>query len=78
MPDAYSHVTVSPADAFFSETAGEFLLPYDVVRTSHDPERTLLEFLQSTYEAAADTGAWKRESLECPLGKPRIPRIPGE
>jgi len=78
MPEAYSQVTVSPAEAFFSETAGEFILPYDVVRTSQDPERTLLEFLQSTYEAAADTGAWKREPLECPLGKPRIPRIPGE
>jgi len=43
-----------------------FLLPYEVVRTAHDRDATLLEFLQSTYEAAAITGSWDRDALERP------------
>jgi len=44
---------------------GEFFLPYDVVRLSKNPEETLLEFMQSTYEAAAITANWNRKELEC-------------
>jgi len=44
-----------------------FILPYDTVRNSESPDQTLLEFLQSTYEAAADLGKWDRRSLERPL-----------
>jgi hypothetical protein len=50
-------------------------LPYDAVRLSDNPEATLLAFLQSTYDAAADLGRWDRAALECApgaLGKPRI------
>jgi hypothetical protein len=65
---------VRPQAAFFSDTLGEFILPYDAVRTSADPETTLLEFLQSTYEAAADGAGWDRAALECALGEPRSPR----
>jgi hypothetical protein len=43
---------------------GEFLLPYDAVRESPDPEEKLLQFLQSTYEAAANTAHWDRGKLE--------------
>jgi Family of unknown function (DUF5996) len=43
---------------------GEFLLMYDVVRLSANPENTLLDFLQSTYEAAANLGKWPRADLE--------------
>ena len=43
---------------------GEFLLHYEDVRTAPDPEYILLEFLQSTYDAAANTGNWDRGSLE--------------
>ena len=43
-----------PAAASFSTALGEFLLPYDAVRTATSPDETLLEFLQSTYEAAAN------------------------
>ena len=51
-----------------------FLLPYDVVRTSDDPERTLLAFLQASYEAAANSAQWDRTSLECDQGLPGVPR----
>lgn len=43
---------------------GEFVLPYEVVRSADSPEETLTAFLQSTYEAAASTGDWDRVALE--------------
>jgi hypothetical protein len=60
---------VRPAAAFFSKELGEFLLPYDSVRTARDPEAALMEFLQSTYAAAADLAKWDRRTLECDLGQ---------
>ncbi len=66
--------TVQPAGAFYSEALGEFLLPYETVRIAADPDAALLSFLQSTYEAAAVTGAWDRAALECPQGRPCLPR----
>jgi hypothetical protein len=50
------------------------LLPYEAVRTATDPEATLLAFLQSTYEAAADAADWDRDALECAQGVPCVPR----
>ena len=47
---------MKPAAALFSRELGEFLLPYDAVRTARDPDAALMEFLQSTYAAAADLG----------------------
>jgi hypothetical protein len=44
------------------------------VRTAGDPEQALMDFLVSTYEAAANLGKWDRAALECPLGQPGIPR----
>ena len=44
-------------------------MPYEAVRTAAEPDATLLEFLQSTYEAAALGGDWDRAALECPLGE---------
>ncbi len=72
-PAGFKTAAVQPAEASFSETLGEFLLPYDVVRLSPDPDATLLAFLQSTYEAAADAGRWERSALECSLGVPGVP-----
>ena len=63
-PDGYRDVAVRPADASFSDELGEFVLPYEAVRTALDPDALLLEFLQSTYEAAADSATWDRRSLE--------------
>src|SRR5882757_3159820 len=73
-PAGYRAVKARPDTAFFSETLGEFILPYDAVRTSDDPDKTLLAFLQSTYEAAANTAKWDRDALECPLGQPGVVR----
>jgi hypothetical protein len=73
-PEGFGTSRVRPAAAFFSQDLGEFLLPYDTVRTAADPDAALLEFLQSTYEAAANLAHWNRASLECPLGKPGVPR----
>ena len=49
-------------------------MPYRVVLESADPEATLMEFLESTYRAAADLAGWDRAALECPVGRPLQPR----
>lgn len=69
-PDGFAEARVKPAEAFFSKTLGEFLLPYDAVRTARDPDAALMEFLSSTYVAAADLGNWDRAALECAVGEP--------
>ncbi len=63
-PDGFSDATVRPAAARYDGALGEFLLPYEAVRTAPDPRRVLLEFLNSTYQAAADLGRWDRAALE--------------
>lgn len=68
-PPGYDTASIRPAAAFFSKELGEFILPYDAVRNSGDPDATLLDFLQSAYVAAADCAKWDRAALECPLGK---------
>src|SRR5215471_5899133 len=68
-PDGFAAATVKPKKAFFSKELGEFLLPYDAVRTARDPDAALMEFLQSTYAAAADLAKWDRKTLECKLGQ---------
>jgi hypothetical protein len=73
VPDGFAGRSVKPAAARFEQTLGEFLLPYESVRTSADPQEDLTSFLQSTYEAAADLAEWDRQALECDLGIPRIP-----
>jgi len=73
-PPGFRTAPVRPDAAFFSEALGEFILPYDAVRTAATPEQALLEFLQSTYEAAANAAKWDRNSLECALGQPGVVR----
>lgn len=68
-PGNFREFPVRPADAFYSTEMGEYLLPYEAVRRAADPDRVLLEFLQSTYEAAAETGHWDRASLERTSGR---------
>jgi hypothetical protein len=72
-PDGFSETKVQPAAARFDRALGEFVLDYDAVRTAPDPERALLDFLESTYRAAADGAQWD-PSLECSPGEPRVPR----
>ena len=73
-PEGFRTARVRPEAAFFSDALGEFILPYDAVRTAAQPEQALLEFLQSTYEAAADAAKWDRDALECAPGKPGVVR----
>ena len=74
-PAGFRSARVRPEAALFSEAAGEFILPYDAVRTAAQPDQALLEFLQSTYEAAANAAKWDRDALECPLGQPGVVRV---
>ena len=69
--DGFGVAAVKPKEAFFSKELGEFLLPYDAVRTARDSDAALMEFLQSTYVAAADLAKWDRKMLECGLGEKR-------
>ena len=66
-PAGFAEAKVAPAAARYNRNLGEFVLPYDAVRESADPDSTLLDFLQSTYEAAAGLGGWDREALELRL-----------
>ncbi len=63
-PEGYRTAHVEPAEAFYDESLGEFILPYEVVRAAVDPGSTLLSFLDTSYAAAADTGGWDRAALE--------------
>ncbi len=63
-PEGFAEAKVRPAEAFWHGDLGEFFLPYDVMRAAADPDAMLMEFLQSTYEAAADAAGWDREALE--------------
>jgi hypothetical protein len=63
-PAGFAAASVRPGAAFYSGELREFILPYDVVRQADSPDDTLLEFLQSTYETAADLARWDRAALE--------------
>jgi hypothetical protein len=63
-PPGFGEVPVRPAAAYYHQQMGEFVLPYEAARTAPDPEAAILDFLQSTYEAAADTAKWDRKALE--------------
>ena len=74
VPDGFGEAQVAPRSAQFNTDLGEFLLPYDAVRLADDPDATLMQFLQSTYDAAATLGHWDRGTLECEMGEPLRPR----
>lgn len=63
-PAGFADAPVGPEGAFYSKDYGEFVLPYERVARAASPDDTLLEFLQSTYEAAATLGGWDRAALE--------------
>src|SRR5690606_34592798 len=75
-PPGFSEAKVGPLGARWDSDLMEFILPYDQVRTSGSPREDLLEFLESTYVAAAELGAWDREQLEWKPGeRPPIGRF---
>jgi hypothetical protein len=67
-PPGFTVAKVEPASARFDAQLGEFLLSYEAVQASADPDSDLLRFLQSTYEAAANLAHWERARLERPQG----------
>ena len=67
-PPGYRDADVEPDEARWDNDLAEFVLPYEVVRTATEPDGVLLAFLQSTYNAAAETAAWDRAALERPNG----------
>ena len=75
-PAGFSEAPVGPEGATWSAAMGEWLLPYELVRSADDPQAVLLRFLQSTYRAAADLGHWDG-ALECSFGAPGQPRAVG-
>jgi len=76
-PAGFAEVPVMPSVAFYSADLREFILPYDAVRQAENPDQFLLEFLQTTYEAAASLANWDRKSLERSLPDPALTR-PGD
>ncbi|WP_192242737.1 DUF5996 family protein [Mesorhizobium silamurunense] len=75
-PSGYRAATVRPDAAFWHDGLSEFILPYDAVQPAADPDDTLMAFLVSAYEAAAELGGWDRDLLECASEQPRRVRRP--
>ena len=73
-PVGFAAAKILPDAAYYDESLGEFLLPYDAIRRAADPEASLMSFLESTYRAAADLADWDTAALECAVGQPRRPR----
>ena len=65
-PEGYGEARLNTAEGFYDTNVGQFILPYDAVRQSSDPDALLLGFLQETYAAAADLARWDRKALERP------------
>ena len=75
-PDGFASARIEPEGAAWSAAMGEWLLPYERVRSAADPDAAVLRFLETTYRAAADLARWDR-SLDCAIGVPRRPRPVG-
>jgi Family of unknown function (DUF5996) len=74
-PAGFRDQQVTPG-AYFDAKLGEFVLPYDTVRAAANPDALLLDFLSTTYTAAAEAGHWDRAALECTMGAPAVVRRP--
>jgi hypothetical protein len=65
-PPGFAGAPIAPLGAHYSDKLREFVLPYEAARRTASPDAAVLEFLQSSYEAAANLGRWPREALERP------------
>ena len=63
-PAGFSAAAIRPDGAVYNASLREFILPYDLVRQAESPDAMLLDFLQSSFEAAASLGAWDRSMFE--------------
>ena len=67
-PPGFNLASVGPDGAYYETQMREWFLPYELVRSSADPDHAVLEFLQSSYEAGANLAKWDRAALERPAG----------
>jgi Family of unknown function (DUF5996) len=67
-PPGFDVASVAPAGAYYHREMREWFLPYELVRTSSDPDQAILDFLQTSYEAGANLAKWDRAALERPVG----------
>jgi hypothetical protein len=65
-PAGFPEATVQPEGAYYHSELREFILPYEALRLAPNPEKSLLQFFQTTYEAGASLGRWDRQALERP------------
>jgi hypothetical protein len=63
-PQGFKDYPILPPEAFYHKEMREFILPYDIVRKSDSPDKVLMSFLESTYEAEAISANWDRSALE--------------
>jgi hypothetical protein len=63
-PDRFASAAIRPSGAAWSDAAGEFLMSYDTARAEADPARAILEFFESTYEAAASLMGWNSDLVD--------------
>lgn len=68
-PDGFKEATLKPSSAYFHKDLGEFILKYEDVQKSDNPSKMLMEFLQSSYNTAADLANWDKEKLKFKLKK---------
>jgi hypothetical protein len=73
-PDGFKSAKVSPTRAKYVAELGEFVLPYEAVRTADDPDRTLLTFMETTYLAAAERAGWDLSALGSRKAKTQVER----
>jgi hypothetical protein len=76
-PAGFADALVQPEAAYYDRAMGEFILPYESVRLAPSPERALMAFLQSSYEAAANLAKWDRSALERVAAEPHEPKKQG-
>lgn len=77
-PPGFAGQAIQPREAYYHEELGEYLLPYEAVRSAEEPDAALFQFLQNTYELAADLGGWDRDALERAQLPPEGFESPGE
>jgi hypothetical protein len=63
-PEGFRTASISPKSAYYDEKFFEYVLPYEAIRTSQNPEAELMSFLETTYSAGADLAGWDRKALE--------------
>jgi hypothetical protein len=63
-PPGFKDASVLPDGAYYHREMGEFILPYEAVRSAASPERAITQFVDTTYARAATLANWDRAALE--------------